>query len=54
MMAALLAILLALTQSGTTLEIEAELVYGNKDVKPVARTYFIVLDKVIERKDYTT
>lgn len=47
-MAALLTILLALNQSGTTLQVQAVLVYGNKDVKPVAHTYFIVLDKEIE------
>lgn len=48
MIASILATLLLLNYTGTTLEVVAILVYGNKDVKPVAHTYFIVLDKDIE------
>ena len=47
-MATVLAFVLALIQSGTTFEVQAVLVYGNKEVKPVPQTYFIVLDKNIE------
>lgn len=47
-MIAALIILLASVQSGTTIEVEAILVYGNRNVKPVAQTHFIVLDKDIE------
>ncbi len=47
-MATVLATLLLFTHTGTTLEVVAILVYGNKEVKPVAHTYFTVLDKDIE------
>lgn len=48
MIPTVLAFVLALIQSGTTFEVQAVLVYGNREVKPVPQTYFIVLDKNIE------
>lgn len=47
-MATIFAFVLALIQSGTTFEVQAVLIYGNREIKPVPQTHFIVLDKNIE------